>query len=350
MTIRSALLGAVCAVAALAAATVGAAAPAVAATKLTVYTALENEQLEPYKKAFEADNPGVEIQWVRDSTGIITAKLLAEKSNPQADVVWGVAASSLMILDGQGMLLPYAAKDAGALKPSFRDDKTPPAWVGMDAWMAAICFNTAEAAKKHLPMPTSWADLLKPEYKGQIVMPNPASSGTGFLAVSGWLQMMGEKNGWSYMDKLNDNMAVYTHSGSKPCKMAAAGEFPIGISIAYTGSQLKTKGAPIEVILASEGTGWEMEATAIVKGTKKLDAAKALADWAASKKANELYANYYPITAHPAVVKDAPNYPKNADAAMLKHNDFHWAAAHRDAILGEWTKRYDGKSEPKPKS
>ena len=64
-------------------------------TKLTVYTALETDQLEPYKKAFEADNPDIEIDWVRDSTGVITAKLLAEKANPQADVVLGLAASSL---------------------------------------------------------------------------------------------------------------------------------------------------------------------------------------------------------------------------------------------------------------
>ncbi|MDQ2103596.1 putative 2-aminoethylphosphonate ABC transporter substrate-binding protein [Azospirillum isscasi] len=342
MTFRSALLGA----AALLTLAAGSA-EAATTTRLTVYTALENEQLDPYRKAFEADNPGVEIRWVRDSTGIITAKLLAEKDNPQADVIWGVAASSLMILDAQGMLLPYAPKEAGALKAAFRDAKTPPAWVGMDAWMGAICFNTVEAEKKKLPKPTSWADLAKPEYEGQIVMPNPASSGTGFLSVSGWLQTMGEPAGWAYMDRLDRNIAVYTHSGSKPCKMAAAGEYPIGISIEYTGAQQKTKGAPIDVILASEGAGWEMEATAIVKGTKNLEAAQKLADWAATRKANELYVNFYQVTAHPGVTKDTPNYPKDAEAAMIKTNDFRWAAEHRDAILAEWSKRYDAKSEPK---
>ena len=58
-------------------------------TKLTVYTAIENEQLEPFKKAFEADNPTIEIAWVRDSTGVMTAKLIAEKDNPRADVISG---------------------------------------------------------------------------------------------------------------------------------------------------------------------------------------------------------------------------------------------------------------------
>jgi len=318
-----------------------------ATTRLLVYTGLENEQLAPYKKAFEADNPDIEIRWVKDSNGVITAKLLAEKNNPQADVVWGVAASSLLLLARQDLLLPYAPKGLDQLKPAFRDRNNPPAWVGMDAWMAAICFNTVEAKQKGLPRPASWADLALPIYKGQIVMPSPASSGTGFLAVSGWLQMMGDGAGWNYMDKLNENIASYIHSGSKPCKMAASGEYPIGISMEYAGAQQKNEGAPIDIILPREGTGWEIEATAIIKGGHNLDAAKRLADWAASKKASDLYAAFYAITAFPGGTKHMTNYPDDAEARMLPNNDFVWAAQNRDAILTKWSERYQGKTEAK---
>ena len=51
-------------------------------TKLTVYTALENDQLDPFKKAFEADNPTIEIAWVRDSTGVVFAVLVAVMAAP----------------------------------------------------------------------------------------------------------------------------------------------------------------------------------------------------------------------------------------------------------------------------
>ena len=105
---------------------------AFAKTDLTVYTALEAEQLKTYKKAFEQANPDIEIKWVRDSTGIITAKLLAEKDRPQADVVWGLAASSLAILEQQGMLDNYAPKDLDKIGKNYRDPANPPAWVGMD--------------------------------------------------------------------------------------------------------------------------------------------------------------------------------------------------------------------------
>jgi len=179
---------------------------AFAKTELTVYTALEAEQLKTYKQAFEQANPDIEIKWVRDSTGIITAKLLAEKDRPQADVVWGLAASSLAILDQQGMLESYAPKGLDKIGKHYRDAANPPAWVGMDVWAATICFNTVEAEKQGLSKPVSWQDLTKPEYKGKIVMPNPASSGTGFLDVSAWLQTFGEKQGWQYMDDLHQNI------------------------------------------------------------------------------------------------------------------------------------------------
>jgi len=316
-----------------------------AATRLTVYTALENEQLAPYKKAFEADNPDIEIRWVRDSNGVITAKLLAEKNNPQADVIWGVAATSLLLLERHGVLQPYAPKGLDQIRPAFRDTADPPAWVGMDAWMAAICFNTEEARRKGLPRPASWADLTKPIYKGQIVMPHPASSGTGFMAVSAWLQMMGDAAGWDYMDRLNGNIAAYIHSGSKPCKMAAAGEYPVAISMEYAGVQQKNDGAPIEIILPREGTGWEIEATAIVRGGRNADAARRLADWAASPRAAAQYTRFYAIAAIRNGSGAIANYPADAEAHMLAKNDFAWAAANREAILTKWGERYHGGEE-----
>ncbi|UCH75607.1 MAG: putative 2-aminoethylphosphonate ABC transporter substrate-binding protein [Rhodospirillales bacterium] len=317
-----------------------------AATELTVYTAVEAEDLKRYAAAFNEDHPDITIRWVRDSTGIITAKLLAEKNNPQADVIWGLAATSLLLMKGEGMLEPYAPKGLEKLDAKFRDRDNPPTWTGMDAWIASICVNTVEAQKNKLPMPASWADLTNPVYKGHIVMPNPNSSGTGFLDVSSWLQVFKEDGGWDFMDKLHENIAWYTHSGSKPCKQAAAGEVPIGISFAFRGAKSKAAGAPLEIIVPKEGVGWDMEATAIVAGTSKLEAARTLVDWSITEKANRLYNEGYAVVAIPGIAKPVEHFPSGIVDAMID-NDFLWAAQNRKRILAEWQKRYDSKSEAK---
>jgi iron(III) transport system substrate-binding protein len=250
------------------------------------------------------------------------------------------------VLEQEGMLQPYAPKGVEKLNPRFVDSKKPPMWVGMDVWGATICFNTVEAQKRGLPKPESWKDLLKPIYKGQITMPHPASSGTGFLDVTAWLQLYGEAEGWKYMDALHENIAQYVHSGSKPCRQAGAGEFVMGISFEYRANATKASGAPVDLVFPKEGVGWDMEAAAIMKSTKKLDAARKVMDWAATREANELYAKSYAIVAMPGVAKPLPNVPANYEQMLVK-NDFGWAAKNRDRILAEWNKRYNAKAEPK---
>lgn len=319
-------------------------------TQLLVYTALETDQLKAYQEGFNKVHPDIDIKWVRDSTGVITAKLLAEKANPQADAVMGVAASSLALLDKNGMLEAYKPLNIDAIMSQYRDRKNPPAWFGMNVWGATICFNTVEAAKKNIPKPETWKDLLKPAYKGQIVMPNPASSGTGYFDVTAWLTLFGDDNGkgggWKYMDGLHENIGQYTHSGSKPCNMAAAGEYVVGISFEYRANANKAKGAPIDLVFPKEGLGWDLEAFAIHKGTKKLDAARKLADWASSKDAMLLYGKNFAITAQPGVAAPLANVPKDYESRLVKM-DFYVAAENRERVLAEWTKRYNAKSEPK---
>jgi iron(III) transport system substrate-binding protein len=319
-------------------------------TQLTVYTALETDQLKAYEAGFNKVHPNIEIKWVRDSTGVITAKLLAEKGNPQADAVMGVAASSLALLDSQGMLIPYAPLNLDAIMTAYRDKAKVPAWFGMDVWGATVCFNTVEAQKKGIPKPETWKDLTKPVYKGQVVMPNPASSGTGYFDVTAWLTLWGDQDGkgggWKYMDALHENIAQYTHSGSKPCNMAAAGEYVVGISFEYRANANKAKGAPIDLVFPKEGLGWDLEAFAIHKGTKKLEAAQKLADWASSKDAMVLYGKNFAITAQPGVAAPLANIPADYESRLVKM-DFKVAAANRERVLAEWNKRYNAKSEPR---
>lgn len=315
--------------------------------EINVYTAMEEEQIKTYLTSFKSQNPNVKVNIVRDSTGIMTAKLIAEKENPQADVIWGLAATSLLIMDDQKMLEPYAPKGVDRVLPEFKDKSDTPKWVGIDIWETAIIVNTMEMEKRKLAIPQSFEDLAKPEYKGLIAMPHPASSGTGYLTVNALNQLYGKEKSWLYMDKLHENMMVYTHSGSKPAKMAASGEAPIGISYGYSGIVEKKKGAPVEVIFPKEGSGWDMEANALVKKKDIKPESKLFLDWAISDEPMKEYNKNYAILSIKQEGGKPPEGYSKDPVSQLAKLDLYQAARDRDTVLTEWEKKYGSKAEPK---
>ncbi|TGD93288.1 extracellular solute-binding protein [Methylobacterium nonmethylotrophicum] len=323
--------------------------PAAAAerTRLVAYTALELEQLDPIRRAIEAAVPEVEIAWLRASTGLITDRMLAERNAPQADLLIGVATTSLLQFESAGLLDPYRPAGVEALRPFFRDQTPPYSWTGMDAYLGVICFNTEVAARHRITRPSFWRDLLGPAFKGRIAMPNPAASGTGYLLVAAWLQTLGEDAGWAFMDALHENVAAYLPSGSAPCREAAAGRHAAGLSLDMRAAAEKAAGAPIDIVVPVDGTGWEAEAFAVVAGRPHLPLARRVADWAASREANALYARSYAIVAYPGVSNPAPVYPPHAEARMIR-NDLDWMARNRTRILAEWSRRYGAKVRSSP--
>jgi iron(III) transport system substrate-binding protein len=142
------------------------------------------------------------------------------------------------------------------------------------------------------------------------------------------------------------NIARYTHSGSKPCKLAGAGEVAIGISFAYRGFMQKQKGEPVLTVFPKEGSGWDVEANCLIKKTSIKPAAKTFLDWAISEPVMKAYAQVYPVTAYATGVPIPDGFPADPEGQLIE-NDFDWAAKNRMRILGEWTKRYDGKSDAK---
>jgi iron(III) transport system substrate-binding protein len=317
--------------------------------EIVVYTALEDELVTEYLKGFSSKYPNIKVNVVRQSTGIITAKLLAEKDNPHADLVWGTAASSLLVLDEEGMLEPYAPVGANNILPKFKSNKAVPTWVGIDVWETAFAINTVELEKLGLKASDikSYEDLLKPELKGKIVMSNPYSSGTGLLTVTGLLQLKGKEtnSGWDFLSQLHNNIDQYVHSGSKPAKMAGTGECVIGVSFGYAGIKQKRNGLPIEIVFPSEGSGWDLEANALMKKKSVNLAAKTFLDWAISDEAMSLYKANYPILANGKGDKyeGFSNDPVN----QLIDNDLAWIAKNRESILNKWAEKFDGKSAAK---
>lgn len=321
---------------------------ALMAGDLLVYSTTDADNLKWYMEEFQKAHPDINVKVIRDSTGIMHARLMAEKNNPRADVLFEMAATSALTMEKEGMLEPYKPAGMDKIDQRYVDKNEPVTWVGNYGWAGCICWNRVEAKKLGLPKPSTWAELANPIYKGHISMPNPASSGTGFLDVSSWIQIMGEEKAWSYMDALHKNIAVYTHSGSKPCKQAASGEFAIGVSWPFRAVKLIKKGAPIDIIVPEEGIGWEMQVVAIIKGTKNLTDAKRLVDWSIGEHAQGLFGQRQSVVAMTDKLQKDKLYPDRVQEKMID-NKFAWASQNKARIIAEWRKRYDVKSEPKKK-
>lgn len=316
-----------------------------AKSEVVVYTSLENEEVVDYLELAKKELSDLDIQAIRLSTGELGARMLAERDNPQADCIWGWAVTNMEEFIPKGMLLPYKPKGWEKIPAEFKNPDGY--WTAIDLYAAAFVINSKVMEANNLPMPKGWKDLLNPKYKGKLIMPNPASSGTGFLQVASLLEMFDpdykskpveQNKAWDFLKELDKNMGQYIKSGSKPAKLTAAGEYAIGCSFAFVYTSLKKKGFPVEMVLPEEGVGYELEANALLKGAKHEEAAKAFLDWAISKSAMERYATFKLGVTYPGV-KGPADLPA-LETIKLAPMDFPWQSKNRSKILEAWQQHF----------
>jgi iron(III) transport system substrate-binding protein len=304
---------------------------------VTVYTALEEDEIAAYLAQAKKDLPDIDVQVLRLSTGDLGARLLAEASKPRNDVIWGWAVTNMLDPRILALTEPYAAKGSGALAPAYKAKDG--AWFAATGYMAAFCVNTEMLKAKNLPMPTSWKDLTNPVYKGEVVMPNPVSSGTGYMQIAAILQAQGAEPGWNFLKTLDKNVAQYPKSGSRPCKAARGGEFTVGASLAFSAMESIQEGYPIKMVIPTDGAGYELEASALMKTSSNQPDAKRFLDWTLSAKAAALYTNYKEIVTIPGAPQSKAAVAAGLPADLSKvlyPVDFAKSARDRSAILQTW--------------
>lgn len=312
--------------------------------ELIVYAGTNSEQAERYLAAFNAEYPSIKVNLFPLSTAVLTERLFSEKENPIADAVFIFGAPRLLLAQWNDILFGYKPAGYERLEPQFRDTVSPPFWVGIQGATNVFCVNPEKIEELGFREPRSWQDLLNPAYKGQIAMPTPKTTSTGYSTIIGFLLFNGESEGWDFMDQLHENITEYTPSSSSPCDMVANGEIAIGITYddyALTKKkELETAGKSMEVVFPTEGLSWQLYGVGIIKKEQIKPAAKTFLDWTISKSAIDKYAQDY--GAVPARTDQAmrEGFPKNVNAQLL-NMEFPWAAANQDKILTEWSKRYE---------
>ena len=305
--------------------------------KLVIYTAYEENELKTFWEQFKKDLPDLaaKASYIRGSTGPTAARLEAEKANPQADVMWGVFNDYMVSSARKGLLEPYAAKESQAIAARFKAPDNM--WQGVTLVTVAFAVNQKKIAELKLPAPKTWADLIDPKFKGHIVMSNPSTSGTAYLLLASHVSRLGEDKAFQYYDALDRNLSQVTKSGGAPGRMAASGETPIGIALAYEVEVARKQGAPIDVIFPSDGVAWTFEANGLVKGAKNPANARRFLDWAVSRSAMGSYAEWRGTAiTRPDV---AVSGPKLTEMNLL-NSDFVNLAADKDRLVKKWLEKY----------
>ncbi|QTM00089.1 extracellular solute-binding protein [Iocasia frigidifontis] len=302
----------------------------VLADSISVYTSLDEQLARVVFNEYTAET-GVKIEWVRLSTGEAVSRMMAEKNNPQASIwVGGVGLGHIQAKDS-GLTIPYVAENAQYVPDNFKDEDNY--WMGIYAGPLCFVSNTQRLEELGLAAPTSWADLIKPEYEGYIQVANPGTSGTSYNVLATMVQLMGEEEGFEYMKKLDKNIVQYTRSGSKPGKNAAIGEVPIGIGYAHDQVKLKAQGYPLVITFPEEGGGYEVASISLIKNGKETELAKELYNWLLSKKAAEIYASFYVVPFRDVKLMDGA--VPISEVNTIDQDDV-WAGNNKERLVEKW--------------
>ncbi|MCP4295893.1 MAG: ABC transporter substrate-binding protein [Proteobacteria bacterium] len=257
--------------------------------RLTIYCSMQPYWCQAAADTF-AKKFNVRVAMTRSGSGSTYAKVLAEKNNPKGDIWYGGTLDPHSQAGVKGLLYSYKSPLLKDLGLRFRNPAASQKnhTVGIYAGVLGYSVNTELLKSYGLPMPESWMDLVKPIYKGHVQVASPQSSGTAYTELATITQLWGEEKAFAYLADLHQNIGQYTKSGSAPGKSAARGETLIGIGFLHDHAKQVASGFPLEMIVPSEGTGFEIGGLSIIKNARNLDNAKLFVDWALSKEGQEV--------------------------------------------------------------
>lgn len=276
--------------------------------ELSIYSAMPEVELPSYIAAFEADT-GIKVNYVRLSAGEMMTRIQAEDANPLVSVMHGGPSDTYVSATQMGLLAPYQPEGVASAPEAYRD--ATGYWSPIYVGAIAFACNTEWFEENQMDYPTSWADLLKEEFKGEISMAHPTTSGTAYTVLATLMQLYGDDTdaAWEYMQALNKNIRQYTKSGGAAPQQAALGEVAIALTFSHDALVYANQGYPIKLMFPSEGTGYEVGAVGLLANgiEAEQENAKIFIEWCMSARAQEIY-----------IENESCRLPTNVDAKVTE--------------------------------
>ncbi|MEM6712582.1 MAG: ABC transporter substrate-binding protein [Pseudomonadota bacterium] len=277
--------------------------------RLVLYTSQPNADAQATVDAFTAAHPGVEVEWVRDGTTQMMARLATEfeAGNPQPDVLLIADMVTMEGLKQEGRLLAHSGADTSAYDEGLYDPEG--FYFSTKLITTGIVYNTAAPFQ-----PESWLDLMSDEAEGQIRIPSPLTSGAALIHLETLTSNLGE--GWGYYETLAEMDTVAAGGNGGTFNAVAGGEQLFGMVVDFLAIREKANGAPVEFVFPTEGVSAVTEPVAILSTAQNPDAAKAFVDFLLSPEGQQLAADQGYVPAHPAIELPA-GFPSRNEITVM---------------------------------
>ncbi|SCG82549.1 putative protein HI0131 [Proteiniborus sp. DW1] len=298
---------------------------------------------EKYSELFDAfaEEVNAKVEFLSMSSGEVIARVEAEGGKPMADLWFGGGLDAFMAAKDSGLLEQYVPKEVDKIDSRFVDSENY--WISKGLTVVGFLVNEEYLQEKNLEVPTTWTDLADPKYKDEIIMSNPAISGTNYGAVKGILDMMGEEKGWEYLEKLNENIPFYGKRGKDPEEKVVAGEFAIGIVPADKASFDVAEKNNLTVVYPEDGIPWVPEGVAIFKGGDGVDIAKAFIDFMLRDENQKKLSELDGKDSAQMIKEGIEGYDLGLPEDKLIDQDISTFGTMRESILSRWEELTKGK-------
>lgn len=294
-----------------------------------IYTSVEDYVVEDLNARLEETFPDYDITVEYVSTGSHAAKLLAEGTATECDITYDLEYAYLEQLAQAGVLADLSAYDTSIYS---EDTVVSNHYLVQCRVGGGIILNTELLAEKGLEEPASYEDLLDPQYQGLISMPNPKSSGTGYMFLKNLVNAWGEEEAFAYFDELTPNVLQYTSSGSGPVNALIQGEAAIGLGMTSNAVTKINEGAPLKVVYFEEGSPFTLYGQAMIAGKDERSCVKEVFDFLVNTYSYELNEKFFPEQMFVDKTYSIENYPENIVYGDMGGNTME----AKEAILAQW--------------
>lgn len=307
--------------------------------QLTVYCSVQEEWCRPMMAAFERAT-GIRVAMTRRSSGETMTQIRAESQNPRGDIWWGGTGDPHMQAAQENLTVEYRSPMLDQLHDwaVSQARQTGFRTVGIYAGALGYSYNVNELRRRRIEAPRCWADLAKPEFRGEVQVADPNTSGTAYTMLATLVQVMGEEPAFQYLRALHRNVNQYTRSGAAPARAAATGESLVGITFLHDAVTQKIAGAPVEIVAPCEGTGYEIGSMSIIRGARNMEQARRFYDWALTAEAQAIaaQANSFQLPSN-RNAPIPPQAPRFENIRLIDYNFARWGSSEeRTRLLQRW--------------